>query len=61
MDQITDHNKRLKLCIKWFQQIEESHLLEEDRLRTALESAEKKCSAIGNSTVLIFMGSYWCQ
>nr|QWT43341.1 kinesin-like protein KIN14L [Citrullus lanatus] len=46
VDQITDHNKRLKLCIKWFQQIEESHLLEEDRLRTALESAEKKCSAI---------------
>ena len=48
MDQITDHNKRLKLCIKWFQQIEESHLLEEERLRTALESAEKKCSAIGS-------------
>ncbi|KGN64578.1 kinesin-like protein KIN-14C [Cucumis sativus] len=46
VDQITDHNKRLKLCIKWFQQIEESHLLEEERLRTALESAEKKCSAI---------------
>lgn len=46
VDQITDHNKRLKLCIKWFQQLEESHLLEEDRLRTALESAEKKCSAI---------------
>ncbi|XP_022954623.1 kinesin-like protein KIN-14C [Cucurbita moschata] len=46
IDQLTDHNKRLKLCIKWFQQVEESHLLEEERLRTSLESAEKKCSAI---------------
>ncbi|XP_022140187.1 kinesin-like protein KIN-14C [Momordica charantia] len=46
VDQITDHNKRLKLCIKWFQQVEESHLLDEERLRTALESAEKKCSDI---------------
>ncbi|XP_023001229.1 kinesin-like protein KIN-14C [Cucurbita maxima] len=46
VDQITDHNKRLKHCVKWLQQIEESHVLEEERLRTALESAEKKCSAI---------------
>ncbi|XP_021294034.1 kinesin-like protein KIN-14C [Herrania umbratica] len=38
-----DHNKRLKLCVKWFQQCDESHVLDKEKLKNSLESAEKKC------------------
>ncbi|BFG27566.1 hypothetical protein CerSpe_138400 [Prunus speciosa] len=43
-DQLADYTKRLKLCIKWFQQVEEGHILEEEKLRNALSSAEQKCT-----------------
>ncbi|XVF27786.1 hypothetical protein REPUB_Repub14bG0138900 [Reevesia pubescens] len=38
-----DHNKRLKLCVKWFQQCDENHVLDKEKLKNSLESAEKKC------------------
>ncbi|KAF8030049.1 hypothetical protein BT93_E2468 [Corymbia citriodora subsp. variegata] len=44
LEYMTDHNKKLKLCVKWFQRADESHLLEQERLRNSLESAEKKCT-----------------
>lgn len=44
---MTEHNKRLKLCVKWFQRVDEGHLLEHERLRNSLESAEKKCMDTG--------------
>ena len=47
LEQLTDHNKRLKICIKWFQRVEENNLLEQEKLRNALECSEKKCSDTG--------------
>lgn len=44
LEYLTDHNKRLRLCVKWFQRVDEGHLLEQERLRNSLESAEKKCT-----------------
>lgn len=44
LEQLADHNKRFKLCIKWFQRVEENSLLEQEKLRSALECSEKKCS-----------------
>ncbi|KAF3451633.1 hypothetical protein FNV43_RR07728 [Rhamnella rubrinervis] len=41
LEQMADLNKRLKLCIKWFQRVEEGILLEQEKLRTALEFTEK--------------------
>ncbi|KAL4291797.1 hypothetical protein GQ457_14G010650 [Hibiscus cannabinus] len=38
-----DHNKRLKLCVKWFQQCDENHVLDAEKLKNSLESAEKRC------------------
>ncbi|EPS70906.1 hypothetical protein M569_03849 [Genlisea aurea] len=38
--------KRLKLCIKWFQQVEGKYILEQESLKNLLESAENKCSDI---------------
>ncbi|KAL4332878.1 hypothetical protein GQ457_07G028580 [Hibiscus cannabinus] len=38
-----EHNKRLKLCVKWFQQCDENHVLDKEKLTNSLESAEKKC------------------
>ncbi|KAG2697865.1 hypothetical protein I3760_07G125000 [Carya illinoinensis] len=43
LEQMTEHIKRLKLCIKWFQQTEENHVLEKEKLQSVMESVEKKC------------------
>ncbi|KAF8414066.1 hypothetical protein HHK36_002065 [Tetracentron sinense] len=46
VDQMTEYIKKLRLCIKWFQGLEESHLLQQEKLRNLLESAERKCTEI---------------
>ncbi|KAJ7968383.1 Kinesin-like protein [Quillaja saponaria] len=43
-DQMGERIKRLKLCVKWFQQVEENHILEKEKLQNALECSEKKCN-----------------
>ncbi|PIA50810.1 hypothetical protein AQUCO_01200221v1 [Aquilegia coerulea] len=43
-EQKTQYIKRLRLCIKWFQESEESNLLEQEKLRNLLESADIKCT-----------------
>ncbi|KAE8728554.1 Kinesin-1 [Hibiscus syriacus] len=42
-----EHNKRLKICVKWFQQCDENHQLDKEKLKNSLESAEKKCIDTG--------------
>ncbi|OMO76685.1 hypothetical protein CCACVL1_15493 [Corchorus capsularis] len=44
LQQSADYIKRLKLCVKWFQQCDENHVLEKENLKNSLESAEKKCT-----------------
>ncbi|XP_059437281.1 kinesin-like protein KIN-14C [Corylus avellana] len=43
LEQMTEQIKRLKLCIKWFQQVDENHVLNKEKLQSAMESVEKKC------------------
>ncbi|GFZ07460.1 kinesin 2 [Actinidia rufa] len=43
-EQMTDYIRRLRLCVKWFQELEGSYLLEKEKLNNFLEMAEKKCS-----------------
>ncbi|KAI5642204.1 hypothetical protein M9H77_00282 [Catharanthus roseus] len=43
-DQMIDYIKRLKDCIKWFQQLEANYVSEHEKLKDLLEVAEKKCS-----------------
>ncbi|KAI9164880.1 hypothetical protein LWI28_003878 [Acer negundo] len=40
--EMTNHNKRLKLCIKWFQQVDENHNLDKVKLQSDLEAMHKK-------------------
>ncbi|TXG59230.1 hypothetical protein EZV62_013803 [Acer yangbiense] len=40
--EMTNHNKRLKLCIKWFQQVNENHNLDKVKLQSDLEAMHKK-------------------
>jgi kinesin family protein C1 len=47
LEQMTEQIKRLKLCIKWFQQVDENHVLEKQKLQSAIESVEKKCKDNG--------------
>lgn len=44
---MSDYIRRLKQCIKWFQQLEGTYLIEQDKLKSLLESAEKKCIDMG--------------
>ncbi|XP_009794105.1 kinesin-like protein KIN-14C [Nicotiana tabacum] len=43
---MSEYIRRLKLCIKWFQQLEENYITEQASLKGLLESAEKKCNEI---------------
>ncbi|KAK3184521.1 hypothetical protein Dsin_031807 [Dipteronia sinensis] len=40
--EMKNHNKRLKLCIKWFQQVNENHNLDKVKLQSDLEAMHKK-------------------
>lgn len=42
-----DYIKRLRLCIKWFQELEGDYAFEHERLRNALELTEQKCAETG--------------
>ncbi|KAL3850813.1 hypothetical protein ACJIZ3_012695 [Penstemon smallii] len=43
-EQMADCIKRLKQCVKWFQQVEGNYVTEQDKLKNVLELAEKKCN-----------------
>ncbi|KAJ9671975.1 hypothetical protein PVL29_025565 [Vitis rotundifolia] len=43
-DQMMDYIRKLRLCIKWFQELEGSYLLEQEKLRNMLDCAERKCN-----------------
>ncbi|KAL5700214.1 Kinesin-like protein KIN-14C [Ranunculus cassubicifolius] len=45
-EQMTEYIKKLRLCIKWFQESEESYVLEQEKLRSLLESADRKCTEL---------------
>jgi kinesin family protein C1 len=42
-----DYIKRLRLCIKWFQELEGSYLFEQEKLQNALDFAESRCAEMG--------------
>ncbi|KAL8144227.1 hypothetical protein V2J09_017259 [Rumex salicifolius] len=46
-EQMMDYIRRLRLCIKWFQEIEGGYLLEQENLREMVEFVEKKCNDMG--------------
>ncbi|KAL0353585.1 UNVERIFIED_CONTAM: Kinesin-like protein KIN-14C [Sesamum angustifolium] len=43
-EQMAEYIKRLKQCIKWFQQCEGNYVTEQEKLKNLLELAEKKCN-----------------
>ncbi|KAH6834801.1 kinesin 1 [Perilla frutescens var. hirtella] len=45
-EQMDDCLKRLKQCVKWFQQLEGNYATEQEKLKNLLEVAEKKCSDV---------------
>ncbi|GLT75502.1 hypothetical protein SLA2020_472210 [Shorea laevis] len=44
LDGVMELNEKLKRCVRWFQQGDETHVLEKEKLRNELDSAEKKCT-----------------
>lgn len=42
IEQMTDIIKKLKVCVRWFQQVDEARVLEKENLCSSLESAEKR-------------------
>ena len=42
-----DYIKRLRLCIKWFQELEGCYLFEQEKLQNALEFNESQCAEMG--------------
>ena len=46
-ENMMDYIKRLKVCIRWFQDLEISYSLEQEKLKSSLELAQQKCTEIG--------------
>ncbi|CAN8246212.1 unnamed protein product [Cochlearia groenlandica] len=42
IEQMTEIIKKLRVCLKWFQRVDETHVQEKDDLRSSLEAAEKR-------------------
>ncbi|KAG9160007.1 hypothetical protein Leryth_005742 [Lithospermum erythrorhizon] len=47
-DLMSEYIRKLKQCLKWFQQLEGNYVAEQQNLKNLLESAEKKCSDMEN-------------
>ncbi|KAG4986978.1 hypothetical protein JHK86_034669 [Glycine max] len=45
-ENMVDYIKRLKVCIRWFQDLEISYSLEQEKLKSSLELAQQKCTEI---------------
>ncbi|MBA0785830.1 hypothetical protein Gotri_006815 [Gossypium trilobum] len=43
-ENMMEYIKRLRLCIKWFQELEGEYAFEQEKLRNALELTERRCS-----------------
>uniref|UniRef100_A0A7N0UX87 Kinesin-like protein n=1 Tax=Kalanchoe fedtschenkoi TaxID=63787 RepID=A0A7N0UX87_KALFE len=43
-DHKTDYIRRLRLCIKWFQELEGNYLEEQEKLQTMLDAVERRCN-----------------
>lgn len=46
-EQMSECIKKLKQCIRWFQQLEGNLITEQEKLKNLLELAEKKCNDMG--------------
>lgn len=44
---MVDYIKRLKVCIRWFQDIEMSYSIEQEKLKNSLEMTQQKSVEIG--------------
>lgn len=51
-----DYIKRLRLCVKWFQELEDSYLQEQERLRNALNYTQQRLDELGKC----FLGNCGC-
>ncbi|KAE8703195.1 Kinesin-1 [Hibiscus syriacus] len=45
-ENMMEYIKRLRLCIKWFQELEGEYAFEQEKLRSALELTERRCCEI---------------
>ncbi|CAD5327072.1 unnamed protein product [Arabidopsis thaliana] len=44
IEQMTDIIKKLKVCVRWYQQVDETHVQDKENLSSSLQSAEKRYS-----------------
>lgn len=47
MEQMNELTRKLKLCVKWLQEVEEGHVQDKEKLRSTLESSERKWTETG--------------
>lgn len=55
---MVEYIKRLKVCIRWFQDLELNYSLEQERLKSSLELTSQKCMEIGE--MYIFFLAFCC-
>ena len=59
-----EYIKKVRQCIKWYQKIEKGYLMEQEKLRDSLQTAENKRDETGTEsptsigTVFVYVISY---
>lgn len=55
---MAEYIRRLKICIRWFQDLELSYSLEQEKLKNSLELSQQKCVEIGEVLSDFFISDF---
>ena len=52
VDQMSDYIKKLRACIRWYMELEDGYLAEQEKLRGAMDSENNRHTELGNESSL---------
>lgn len=52
VDQMSDYIKKLRACIRWYMELEDGYLAEQEKLRGAMDSENTRHTELGNESSL---------
>ena len=56
VDQMSDYIKKVRACIRWYMELEDGYLAEQEKLRGAMDSENTRHTELGNeSSLYIFV------
>ena len=57
VDQMSDYIKKLRACIRWYIELEDAYLVEQEKLRGAMDSENARHTELGNESFIFLFVS----